>query len=227
MYKFDVAERSFEEDEALQISLSDKDDLSYPVFDQTFENIFYLKNYEVVEQRSIDDLKKVKMSIRLEAKVVSTAMKQLALSNDGRFCAIGSGFKKPSFYLIDLKNKQQFKLTTKVIINSYAPCFINGDTQYLAIGGYKGVEVWDINSRKSLTILEFPSSGWCSASSSNILAFGSETGLLRLWDVGNWEVVHEQTFIGLQAYSLDLTADLKHLTIAGNGGDKCIVMEIK
>ena len=67
----------------------------------------------------------------------------------------------------------------------------------------------------------------CSASSSNILAFGSDQGVLRLWDVRSWEVVHEETFDGLQAYSLHLTNDLKYLTIAGIGDDKCIVMEIK
>ena len=89
------------------------------------------------------------------------------------------------------------------------------------------VEIWSIKSKTSIRKLDLGSS-WCSTSTNNILAFATATGLMRLWDVRNWEVVHSSTFDGMQAYSLHLTPDLKYITIAGVGdGDKCVVMQIK
>ena len=58
---------------------------------------------------------------------------------------------------------------------------------------------------------------YCSASTNNILAIATAGHYLGLWDVRTWEMFH----------SKHLTADLKYLTIGGNKGEKCIVMEIK
>ena len=95
----------------------------------------------------------------------------------------------------------------------------------MAIGSK--VEILSIKSKTSIRQLDLEN-GWCSTSTNNILAFATSKGLMRLWDVRNWEVVHSSTFDGLKAYSLHLTPDLKYLTIAGFGtGDKCVVMQIK
>ena len=228
MFEIDEKTKSFTEDESLQIKLPASESAGYTQFDGIFENIFILRNYKVLEKRSLADVNEVTLSIKLEEKVHPTAGNQMILSNDGSVCAIGGGNDKSHFYLIDLESKEQHKVTSATAVHSHAPCFINGNTAFVAIGGWdSSVEIWDINTRKSIRTLDL-TGGLCSASKHNLLAFGSNQGILRLWDVRNWEVVHSSTFDGLQAYSLHLTSDLKFLTIAGTtGGDKCIVLEIK
>ena len=111
-----------------------------------------------------------------------------------------------------------------------APCFVNGQTDWVAIGGYKGqgVEVWDLKNKESARILKIDSGYICSmASTNNILAVGSSSGALQLRDVRNWDMFHSTTFKGLEPLYLHLTADSKFLTIGGAGGDCCIVMKIK
>ena len=111
-------------------------------------------------------------------------------------------------------------MTSDVITDTFAPCFINGDTEFVAVGAFEGTEIWDIRNNACMCM--------CSASTNNIFAFASYYGVLRLWDVRNWEVMYSSTFAGMQAYSLHLTPDLKYLTIAGTGdGDGCVVLEIK
>ena len=181
----------------------------------------------MLEKRSLTDVNEVTLSIKLEEKVVGTAGNQMILSSDGSVCAIGGGNDNPHFYLIDLESRDQHKLVSASAVHSHAPCFINGNTAFVAVGGWdSSVEVWDIKTQKSVRTLDLVG-GISSASVHNLLAFGSNKGILCLWDVRNWEVVHSSTFDGLQAYSLHLTSDLRYLTIAGIGGDKCIVLEIK
>ena len=129
--------------------------------------------------------------------------------------------------MIDLQSQEQIKLTSDVITDTYAPCFINGGTEFVAVGAYEGVEIWDVGNKTSVKKLELKESK-ASASTNNILGFGSVYGVLRLWDVRNWEVLYSSTFAGMNANSLHLTSDLKYLTIAGTGdGDGCVVLEIK
>ena len=129
--------------------------------------------------------------------------------------------------MVDLNTKQQLRLTSGVLLNTYAPCFINGETGFMAVGGWgKGVEVWDINAKESVKILEL-STGFGSASTNDILAFASLEGELQLWDVRNWDTIYSTWFEGLMAYSIHLTANSKYLTIAGSDGPKCVVLEIK
>ena len=49
----------------------------------------------------------VSLSIKLDEKVTGEGMNQLALSNDGTFCAIGAGQNKAYFYLIDLESQSK------------------------------------------------------------------------------------------------------------------------
>ena len=107
---------------------------------------------------------------------------------------------------------------------------INGEAEYVAVGGDRnqGVEIWDINSKRALQVLQTDSAyNQCLASTNNILAVASSDGNLRMWDVRNWEVFHSAQF-SMKPMSLHLTADSKFLTIGGDKGDSnCVVMEIK
>merc|ERR1712173_282822 len=87
----------------------------------------------------------------LEEKVDGTDLsKQLCLSDDGNWCVIASGvFKKYSF-LIDTVSQTQYKLESKVMEDSLAPCFIGGGSDCVVIGGFKKFESWDVNTRSLL-----------------------------------------------------------------------------
>ena len=160
----------------------------------------------------------------MEKRVSPVITKQLALSNDGTVCAIGGGHGNP-LYLIALESKTQHKLTSDVLKATFAPCFINGDTEFVAVGGSGKMEVWDIKNKKPVKVLD--GEGSATASTNNILAVG-RAGVLELWDVRNWEMFYSSDFEGLDPKSLHLTSDSKYLTIAGKeGGDKCVVLEIK
>jgi len=182
----------------------------------------------VLEKRNIRNTSEVLWSIQLDEKVNDSAVKQMVLSNDGSVCAIAGGQGKPYFYVIDVENQLQQKITSDIQASVYAPCFINGATELFAVGRYgKFVEVWDLGTQKAIKRLDMLQ-GFSSASTHNILAFASKQGILRLWDIRKWEVVHTSTFDGMQAYSLRLTSDLKFITIAGVGaGDRCVVLQLK
>ena len=225
MFKFNAGDKSFKEDESLRIAVEDF--IVYTQFDCSFENIFLLMNKNVLEKRSLNELNTVQLSIKLEEKVEATALGQMVLSSDGTVCALGGGNDKQYFYLVNFASREQHKMTSSILTDTYAPCFINGATEYVAVGAWGDVvEIWDIRKRQSVRTLDLVN-GTCSASKNNILAFASSNGVLRLRDVRNWEVQHSKTFEGLYAYSLHLTADLKYLTIGGKGGDNCVVMKIK
>ena len=101
-----------------------------------------------------------------------SASKMLSLSNDGSFCVIGGGADKPYFYLIDIVNHKQLKLTSTVLTDTLAPCFINGDAEFVAIGGDdgQGVEIWDVKSQQPIRTIEINGKFiTCSFSANNIL----------------------------------------------------------
>ena len=135
------------------------------------------------------------------------------------------------FYLVyvEKKTQQKFKIS---VYNAFAPCFINGDTDVLAVGGQKGkVEIWDTVGQKMIRTLEI-NKGWIGAqtSSNDILAIGSGDGSLQLWDVRNLEMFSSFKF-KMNIVSLHLTSDLRYVTVGGGGGGEhgegCIVMNIK
>ena len=224
------AANSFAEDVALSISLPATESINYTEFDSSFENIFILKNFQQLEQRTIADVQNVKLSIKLKEEVEDPGLKQLVLSNDGTFCAIGGGFIQSYFYLIDLTSKTQHKITSKALKKSLAPCFINGDAYIVAVGGGTGdgVEIWDVQQKQFLRVLQIKGQNiGCSASTNNIFSVGTYDGKLILWDVRNWERFFSKEFSGMIAASIHLTSDSKYLTIGGVGGDKCVVLEIQ
>ena len=225
MFKINEENNVFEEDAALRLSVGDGDRINYSEFDRYFKNIFILKNYTILESRSISDLNKVNLSINLENQVSSgSSSNVMSLSNDGTYCAIGGGWSKPYFYLIDLQKKEQFKIVSQIMKHSLDPCFINGEAEFVAIGS-DGVEIWDVQKRESIKTLEI-TSAFATASTNNILAAASSSGEIRLWDVRNWDMFYSTKFHGVSARSLHLTTDSKYLTLSGQTGG-CIVMQIK
>ena len=83
-----------------------------------------------------------------------------------------------------------------------------------------------MQSKVSSKVLQVGGFVQCTTSTNNILAVGTMARKLQLWDVRNWEMFHSTTF-GLYPQSLHLTVDSKFLTVGGNKGELCIVMEIK
>merc|ERR1712087_459969 len=119
---------------------------------------------------------------------------------------MGEGIGK-TLYLIALESKTQAKITSDVLDFTWCPCFINGDTEFAAVGGKFKIEIWDIKNKKSAKVLN--GRGDCLASTNNILAVGRQ-GVLQLWDVRIWEMFHSSDFQSLDPKSLHLTSDSKY-----------------
>ena len=141
------------------------------------------------------------------------------------------------FYLISLDTQEQFKLTTTQLTNTYAPCFINGESQFVAIGGDdgEGVEIWSVSDKKMVHHIKVQDSSQfvsCSYSSNGILAVGfgaNRTDYLQLWEVHSWTMIYSKEY-EMTPRSLFLTADSKYLAAGGtaySGGEKCIILEIQ
>ena len=155
----------------------------------------------------------------------------MTVSEDGSMAAIRGGRNNQYFYFVDLVTSAQHKLKTKALSEgTLSPCFINGNSELIAIGGRngQGAEIWDIGSKAHLRTLETGAgSVVCTTSTNNILAICTAKGVLQLCDVRSWDMFYSSTFQGMQPRSLHLTADLKFLTIGGIDGVQCVVMEIK
>ena len=191
-----------------------------------------MKIYEVLEKRDMSDINTVVLSLRLQEKVDSQSfVKNLILSNDGTICVVAGGYQEP-FYVIDLQNETQYKFNSQSFGASYSPCFINGDPQDNAVGGRygEGVQIWNIKKQQVLRTLDIDS-GYvgCTTSTNNILAVGSSTGLLQLWDVRCWENVYSSKLDGCEPISIHLTSDAQYITIGSyrRGDAKCIVLRVK
>ena len=176
------------------MSVSSTASLTY----HNFEHILILKDGKVLEKRSLNQVEIVSLSIELDEKVTFMSMKQLSLSNDGKTCVIGCGRGKQHFYLIDLEQNVQHKLTSGTHTGTYCPCFINGQCAYVAVGGRtgEGVEVWSVKQKSATKLLKVDNQGTTRSmtSTNNILAVSSGVGNLYLWDVRNWEVFYTKTF---------------------------------
>merc|ERR1712176_295958 len=129
------------------------------------------------------------MSLKLEGTVSSTHLKQEAVSDDGKWCAIGGG---PNFYLTDIPEQRQYQLKPEKMSNAYSVCFINGESDRVVIGdgGDGKFEIWDIGTRTAIkTITGLGGYCGCMCSVNNILAIGFNQGKLGLYDVRTWELV--------------------------------------
>ena len=231
MFQIDEETKTFTADESLMMCAGMGDEINAIEFDSTFEHIFILKNKMTFEKRAVGSSSDVIFTVQLEEKVHVGATKAVAISEDGSLAAIRGGKDNQYFYLVDLLSNVQHKLQTKALSNgTLAPCFINGSTNFLVIGSFggQGAEIWDIRSKQHLEALETgPGNVSCTTSTNNILAIITEKGVLQLWDVRSWDRFYSSTFEGMTPMYLHLTADSKFLTIGGENGDRCGVMEIK
>ena len=147
MFRVNLEENKFERFNHLLIELDANDVINFCEFDQSFDHIFIVHNRSILEKRAITDLQTVSLSIELEEQIGDSVSKLLDISNDGKWCVIGAGgIDLDFFYLIDIMNGLQTKLKSRRCKGMYAPCFINGDSQRIAIGGTNGhgVEIWDV-----------------------------------------------------------------------------------
>merc|ERR1712233_234218 len=80
------------------------------------------------------------------------AMNQMALSDDGKWCAIGGG-DVSYWYLINVEQEMQHKMVSKVLKETNAPNFVNGASDRIVIGGDGQFEVWDIATRSALRVV--------------------------------------------------------------------------
>merc|ERR1719361_1704312 len=110
-------DHQFEEDESMKITLDGDDVINFYEYDQSVEHIFIVRNYSILEKRALSDLNTVTMSVELDNRIGTSISKLFVLSNDGKFCVIGTGnshtYSSNSsnfFYLISLETQQQFKL---------------------------------------------------------------------------------------------------------------------
>merc|ERR550525_498116 len=142
----------------------------------------------------------VSLTIELETKIAGSWSKSLSLSNDGKFCVIGGGDTN-FFYITALETQEQFKLTTqKMKEQARSPCFINGGSNLVAVGGWEneGVEIWSVAEKEMVHHIEESGRSVYIASmysANGILAVGftvNGSGLryLQLYDVSSWSTIY-------------------------------------
>merc|ERR1712192_11971 len=218
MFRVNEKDKSFDEDESRRLTLASTDEITYCEFDKTFDNIVLLKNKSVVELRSLESLQTASKTLQLQESVGRSSSKLLTLSADGTLCVIGGGADKNYFYLVNIEKETQAKLISAALSDALSPCFINGDNEHVAVGGdgNEGVEIWDVESKSSTRNITIDD-GFISAmaSTNNILAVGSRTGSLQLWDVRNWQMFYSAKYKMIPR-SVHLTSDSKYLTVGGS-----------
>jgi len=235
-------DHNFVEDEPMKITLSDDDEINYIEYDHSFDHVYIVRNQSILEKRSVIDSNSVSVSIELETKMASSGLKRLSLSNDGKCCVIGVP-NSDFFYVIDLETQQQFKLIPqKMKEPSCDHCFINGDSNLVAIGGHKGdgVEIWSVADKKMVHHIidrEHDNHHVKGTYSANgILAVGYavrdhnvEVGLqnhVQLYDVSSWSMIYRYS-LEMRPYFLFLTQDNRYLAAGGSEGEKCVVLRIQ
>ena len=131
--------------------------------------------------------------------------------------------------MLDLEKRTQRKLASGVLTWTEGSCFINGDAVYVAVGGGRGqgVEIWDIEKNVSARVLKIDDNYiTCTFSTNNILAVGSNSGALQLWDVQNWTMFQSFKY-AMRPRGITLTDDARYLSIGGIKGEICVVLQIK
>jgi len=217
--------KQFTEDVSRRITLSESDVINHVDYDMNSENVFLVKNSKIFEQRSMFGDHSVIVSVELEGKAKFHDKKWVSLSNDGRYCAIATG--DTSWYLVDIRNQLQFKLISKELSKTYNSTFIEGDSLRVVIGGNPSkCEIWDVETRSHIRVIsDIGHDVLCVASVNNVLAVGTWDKVLQLYDANSWEKIYSKKY-GMNPLSLQLTPDLKYLTMAGDYGEFCLVLKI-
>merc|ERR1712173_219973 len=134
------------------------------------------------------------------------------------------------WYLINIPQQKQFKFTSKTLSDSCTACFLNDNSGRVVIGGRNQFEIWNVKSRSSERVVTITSSSGLgyvriTFSVGNILAVGADDHTMRLFDTRSFESIFSKKY-DVNIYSLQLTSNLKHLVMAGRGGELCIVFNI-
>eukprot|EP01084_Bolivina_argentea_P069425 126325_1 len=214
------------------MNLSSKDEINCCEFDTNFDNVMIIKNSNTLQKRAVNNINVVQKSITLNEKINRSASKLFSLSNCGNFCIVASGGGKKYAYFIDIENEVQSRLESgKMERGVYAPCFINGEAKFIAIGDYVGnIEIWDVVKKEMVKTWKVDACIKCTTSRNNILAVSSgayeKNNMLRLYDVRNWGMFYSQKH-EMSPKSLHLTSDSKYVTIAGIENEQCLVFQIQ
>ena len=145
-------------------------------------------------------------------------MKVSSLSDDGNYCIIGGGYKN-FFYIIALETQKQIKLNTEKLTYAFAPCFINGESNLIAVGGNtgEGVEIWNVANQEMVHHIQKSDQVIVTSmySANGILAVGfashgGDNPHLQLYDVSSWTAIYRHKF-ELRPWYLFLTQDNKYL----------------
>ena len=242
MFQFNSENKQFERDVSKTIRFQENEEVNFYEFDINFQNMFVVKNKNILEKRSCFEGSAGLLNVELVGDIGESASKMLSVADDGSFCVIGGGAGKSYFYLVDIENAVQYKLNSKALTDTLAPCFINGDTVYLVVGGDfgQGAEMWNVSSRTPVRTFAVQKGDYitCTASANNILAIGYRDSGRMLYDVTNWELFHSAKY-RMSARSVHLTSDSRYLTVGGDSprygragnwrivvAEKCVVLKI-
>eukprot|EP00485_Elphidium_margaritaceum_P001827 CAMPEP_0202695166 /NCGR_PEP_ID=MMETSP1385-20130828/8824_1 /ASSEMBLY_ACC=CAM_ASM_000861 /TAXON_ID=933848 /ORGANISM="Elphidium margaritaceum" /LENGTH=722 /DNA_ID=CAMNT_0049351141 /DNA_START=68 /DNA_END=2236 /DNA_ORIENTATION=+ len=202
--------------------------IDYVQFDRSYAHMLLVVNESAIQVRAMSHLGAATKTIKLQEKIATSAMRNVRFSGDGTRCVLGGGEGCAYFYLVDIVSEKVHKLSSSFLQSTLAPCFINGDCQRVAVCGEAGkIEIWDVEQRQSVKCIQSDSQRDMTSSTStdNILAVGSDDKRLRLYNVGNWECFFMKQF-NFGGCALHLTEDMRYVTFAGYGGDRCAVLKI-
>ena len=224
----------FEEDIAMNFDVKDKE-INYVDVDASFEHIYMILDFQILQQRAMSNIQSIKANIRLPQKIEWNGSKQMSLSHDGKLCAVGGGEEKNFFYLVDVETGQHTRIEStclNIFKGCYCPCFINGEKKQIAVGDERGkVEIFDIESKslvRTIKALSAPVSSLHSVN--NMLAVAGGESALKVFYVPNWTVVLEEKFKMRLGKHLHLSSD-NYLSFGGvnskDDDEACIVWKIE
>ena len=188
------------------------------------DNILLVRNGNVLEKRSMKS--SWSWTMELEHKVSLFAMdRNISFSSDGKFCAMAGGNDNESWYLIEIPYQLQYKMTSESLENSFAPTFIG--KQWVFIGGKGRFEIWSLEHLSSIKTVSLGDK-WvnCACSRGDLLALGCSDNTVSIFDTRCWEIISQFHLI-LMPQSVHLSHDLRFLTVSGESGERCIVLQIK
>lgn len=123
-------------------------------------------------------------------------------------------------------------LTSSKLSKTLAPCFVNGDADLVAVGGWnlEGVEIWNVKSKTPIHHIECTEKYInCMFSAYGILAVGFDSGVLQLHGTRDWEILRSQEY-SMNLRSIHLSADARYLVIGGEYGESpevCVVLQVQ
>eukprot|EP01084_Bolivina_argentea_P160747 279887_1 len=190
------------------------------VFDGSGNNIVMLLNFNAIQKRCMNNVKKIIFSLQLDVSLKRCDAKMMALSDSGRFCCIAGGVGSVNSVLVDMESNTKTQLKSKNLIqNTYCPSFINGNDKCVAIGDmYGGIEIWDVMTKQSVKFIkEFHGYVTCLFSMNNILVALGQDKKIKVFNTNDWNIVITED-VDAEADYLTLSNDGRYIATAGEGG---------